>query len=155
MKGVPKNEAVILFARNNFWGRTLAAVSSSTDPSAYKDFGPFMPGFENIPFDDTAALEAALEANPNIVAFMVEPIQGEAGVVVPREGYLAECQRLLRKHNALLICDEVQTGERRGQGLGLQGLGRGVQGLRGQAWRRLGRHGLGWQSGLVSCRGEA
>lgn len=107
---MPNNQAKILFARNNFWGRTLAAVSSSTDPSAYEGYGPFMPGFENIPYNDVGALKAALEADPNIVAYMVEPIQGEAGVVVPDDGYLRQCQELLHKHNALLICDEVQTG---------------------------------------------
>lgn len=110
VKGVPDNKAVILFANNNFWGRTLAAVSSSTDPNASKDFGPFMPGFEMIPYNDVAALKAKLESNPNIVGYFVEPIQGEAGVVVPDDGYLSECHKLLKKHNALLICDEVQTG---------------------------------------------
>ncbi|KAG1668536.1 hypothetical protein FOA52_012130 [Chlamydomonas sp. UWO 241] len=110
VKGVPHNQAKILFAKGNFWGRTTAAISTSTDPSSYTGFGPFMPGFENIPYDDVDALQAALEADPNIVAFMVEPIQGEAGVVVPQEGYLKKCHALLRKHNALLIADEVQTG---------------------------------------------
>ncbi len=75
MKGVPRNQAKVLFAENNFWGRTLAAVSSSTDPSSYEGFGPFMPGFECIPYNDLPALQARLEADPNIVAFMVEPIQ--------------------------------------------------------------------------------
>lgn len=75
VKGVPRNQAKVLFAENNFWGRTLAAVSSSSDPTSYEGFGPFMPGFENIPYNDLPALKAALEADPNIVAFMVEPIQ--------------------------------------------------------------------------------
>jgi len=110
VKGVPKNEAKVLFAENNFWGRTLAAVSSSTDPSSSGGFGPFMPGFEIIPYNDLGALKAKLEADPNIVAFMVEPIQGEAGVVVPDEGYLREAKKLLNQHKALLIADEVQTG---------------------------------------------
>nr|QKY14910.1 ornithine transaminase (OAT) [Polytomella parva] len=110
VKGVPKNQAKVLFAKGNFWGRTLAAISSSSDPSSYGGFGPFMPGFESIPYNDLDALRAALEADPNIVAFMVEPIQGEAGVVVPQEGYLKEAKKLLEKHNALLIADEVQTG---------------------------------------------
>lgn len=110
VKGVPKYEAKILFAQNNFWGRTTAAISSSTDPESYEGFGPFMPGFEVIPYDDIPALQAKLESDPNIVAFMVEPIQGEAGVVVPQDGYLKKAQELLHKHNALLICDEVQTG---------------------------------------------
>lgn len=78
MKKVPKDKAVVLFAKGNFWGRTLAAVSSSTDPESYGGFGPFMPGFENIPYNDIPALEKALEGNPNIVAFMVEPIQVRA-----------------------------------------------------------------------------
>lgn len=110
VKGVPHNQAKVLFANNNFWGRTLAAVSSSTDPSSYGGFGPFMPGFECIPYNDLPALEAKLQSDPSIVAFMVEPIQGEAGVVVPNQGYLKKAQELLHKHNALLIADEVQTG---------------------------------------------
>ncbi|KAL6751670.1 ornithine transaminase [Haematococcus lacustris] len=110
VKGVPSGQAKVLFAKGNFWGRTLAAISSSTDPSSYSGFGPFMPGFETIPYNDLAALEAALQKDPNIVAFMVEPIQGEAGVVVPQDGYMRSAQQLLHKHNALLIADEVQTG---------------------------------------------
>ena len=110
VKGVPKNQAKILFAKDNFWGRTTSAISSSTDPESYTGFGPFMPGFEIIPYNDVAALQAKLESDPNIVAFMVEPIQGEAGVVVPDEGYLSKCHALLKRHNALLIADEVQTG---------------------------------------------
>lgn len=110
VRGVKKYEATVLFAEGNFWGRTLAAVSSSTDPSSYNGFGPFMPGFDLVPYNDLKALQAKLESNPNIVAFMVEPIQGEAGVVVPDAGYLKGAQALLKKHNALLICDEVQTG---------------------------------------------
>ncbi|KAI3426946.1 hypothetical protein D9Q98_006890 [Chlorella vulgaris] len=110
VKGVPKNQAKILFARENFWGRTTSAISSSTDPDSYEGFGPYMPGFEIIPYNDLEALQQKLEADPNIVAFMVEPIQGEAGVVVPQDGYLKKAQELLHKHNALLISDEVQTG---------------------------------------------
>lgn len=110
VKGVPKNQAKVLFAAGNFWGRTLSAISSSTDPSSYTGFGPFMPGFEIIPYNDLKALEAKLEEDKNIVAFMVEPIQGEAGVVVPQDNYLKNAQQLLHKHNALLIADEVQTG---------------------------------------------
>jgi ornithine--oxo-acid transaminase len=110
VRGVPANKAKILFADNNFWGRTLAAVSSSTDPSAYGGYGPYMPGFATIPYNDLTALKSALEEDPNIVAFMVEPIQGEAGVIVPDDGYLKAAQELLHAHNALLICDEVQTG---------------------------------------------
>lgn len=82
-KGIAENQAKIIFAEGNFWGRTLSAVSSSTDPSSYSGFGPFMPGFDIIPYDDLIALEKALQ-DPNVCAFMVEPIQGEAGVVVPK-----------------------------------------------------------------------
>ncbi|KAM6964084.1 ornithine aminotransferase, mitochondrial [Tautogolabrus adspersus] len=109
VKGVPKNKAKIIFADGNFWGRTMAAISSSNDPSSYEGFGPFMPGFENIPYDDTAALEKALQ-DPNVAAFMVEPIQGEAGVVVPEHGYLTKVRELCTKYNVLWIADEVQTG---------------------------------------------
>jgi ornithine--oxo-acid transaminase len=109
VKGVPKNEAVVVFASDNFWGRTLAAVSASTDPSSYGGFGPYMPGFQVVPYDDVAALEKAL-ANPKVAAFMVEPIQGEAGVVVPQKGYLARARELCTKHRVLLVADEVQTG---------------------------------------------
>ncbi|KAF8068362.1 hypothetical protein HT031_002051 [Scenedesmus sp. PABB004] len=110
VKGVPENQAKILFARGNFWGRTMSAISSSTDPTSYRGFGPFMPGFDLIPYNDLPALEAKLKADPNIVAFMVEPIQGEAGVVIPDTGYLARAAELLHRHKALLIADEVQTG---------------------------------------------
>lgn len=82
VKGVPDNQAKVVFAKNNFWGRTLAAVSSSTDPSSYKGFGPYMPGFEIVPYDDLEALEKSI-SDPNTAAFFVEAIQGEAGVVVP------------------------------------------------------------------------
>ncbi len=84
VKGVPENKAKNVFARENFWGRSLAAVSSSTDPSSYKDYGPFMPGFEVVDYNDLAAVEKAI-SDPNCASFMVEPIQGEAGVVVPHE----------------------------------------------------------------------
>lgn len=110
VKGVPKNEAKILFAKHNFWGRTTSAISSSTDPEAYEGFGPFMPGFEIIPYNDVPALRHRLEADPTVVGFMVEPIQGEAGVVVPDAGYLSKCKEVLHAHKALLIADEVQTG---------------------------------------------
>ena len=108
-KGVPENQAKVIFAEGNFWGRTLAAISSSTDPSSYKDFGPFMPGFALVPYNDTVALEEALK-DPNVAAFMVEPIQGEAGVVIPDEGYLAKVRELCTKYNVLFIADEIQTG---------------------------------------------
>lgn len=109
VKGIPQNQAKIVFAENNFWGRTLAAVSSSTDPSAYSDYGPFMPGFTTVPYNNLDALEKELQ-DPNCCAFMVEPIQGEAGVVVPSEGYLKGVRDLCTKHNVLWIADEVQTG---------------------------------------------
>jgi ornithine--oxo-acid transaminase len=109
IKGIPKNQAKIIFAENNFWGRTIAAISSSTDPKSYTNFGPFIPGFEIIPYNDLPALEKAL-SDPNVAGFMVEPIQGEAGVVVPDEGYLKSASELCKKHNVLFIADEVQTG---------------------------------------------
>ena len=108
-KGIPENTAVILFAENNFWGRTLAAISASSDPLSYKNFGPYMPGFELVAYNDLAALEKALQ-NPAVAAFMVEPIQGEAGVVVPDEGYLSKVKLLCEEYNVLLIADEIQTG---------------------------------------------
>ncbi|XP_044313947.1 ornithine aminotransferase, mitochondrial [Drosophila rhopaloa] len=108
-KKIPKNQAKIIFARNNFWGRTLSAVSASNDPSSYEGFGPFMPGFELIEYDNVSALEESLK-DPNVCAFMVEPIQGEAGVVVPSDGYLQKVRELCSKYNVLWIADEVQTG---------------------------------------------
>ena len=109
VKGIPENQAKVIFAEGNFWGRTLAAISSSTDPSSYKGFGPFMPGFELVPYNDLAALETALQ-DPNVAAFMVEPIQGEAGVVIPTDGYLKGVRDLCSKYNVLFIADEIQTG---------------------------------------------
>lgn len=109
VKGVKKNEAKIIFAEGNFWGRTLSAISASTDPTSYTGFGPYMPGFETVPYNDIPSLEKAFE-DPNVVAFMVEPIQGEAGVVVPDEGYLKKVSALCKAKNVLFIADEVQTG---------------------------------------------
>jgi ornithine--oxo-acid transaminase len=109
VKGIPENQAKILFAEGNFWGRTLAAISSSTDPSSYKGFGPYMPGFGIVPYNDLIALEKAF-ADTNVAAFMVEPIQGEAGVVIPDEGYLKGVRDLCTKYNVLFIADEIQTG---------------------------------------------
>jgi len=108
-KGIEKNKARIIFAKGNFWGRTLAAISSSDDPSSYEGFGPFMPGYDLIPYNDLEALETELK-DFNVCAFMVEPIQGEAGVVVPDEGYLEGVRKLCDKYNVLFIADEVQTG---------------------------------------------
>lgn len=110
VKGIKPYEAKILFVEGNFWGRTLAAISSSSDPSSYTGFGPFMPGFERIPYNDLKALEEKLAGDPNIAGFMFEPIQGEAGVVVPDEGYLKGVRELCSKYNVLMIADEVQTG---------------------------------------------
>ncbi len=109
VKGIPENQAKVIFAEGNFWGRTLAAISSSTDPSSYKGFGPYMPGFGLVPYNDLAALETALQ-DPNVAAFMVEPIQGEAGVVIPTDGYLKGVRDLCDKYNVLFIADEIQTG---------------------------------------------
>ena len=108
-KGIPENKAKIIFAEGNFWGRTLAAISASTDPSSYKGFGPYMPGFELVPYNNLAALEKAFQ-DKNVAAFMVEPIQGEAGVVVPNEGYLKGVRALCSEYNVLFIADEIQTG---------------------------------------------
>lgn len=109
VKGVPTNQAKILFVEGNFWGRTMAAISSSTDPSSFNNFGPFMPGFEVIPYNNIPALEKALK-DPNVAGFMLEPIQGEAGVVIPNEGYLKKAYDLCKAKNVLFIADEVQTG---------------------------------------------
>ena len=108
-KGIEENKARIIFANGNFWGRTLAAISSSDDPVSYKGFGPYMPGYDLIPYNDLNALENELK-DPNVAAFMVEPIQGEAGVVVPDIGYLEGVRKLCDKYNVLFIADEVQTG---------------------------------------------
>lgn len=109
VKGIATNQAKIIFAEGNFWGRTMSAISSSTDPSSFARFGPFMPGFLTVPYNDLAALEEQLK-DPTVAAFMVEPIQGEAGVIVPTAGYLTEVRRLCTKYNVLFIADEVQTG---------------------------------------------
>lgn len=108
-KGVEKNKAKIIFVQGNFWGRTLAAISSSNDPLSTDGFGPFMPGYEIIPYNDLSSLEEAIK-DPNVAAFMVEPIQGEAGVVVPDDDYLLKAYELCKKNNVLFIADEVQTG---------------------------------------------
>ena len=108
-KGIEENKARIIFARGNFWGRTLAAISSSDDPSSYKGFGPYMPGYDLIAYNDLNALEHELK-DPSVCAFMVEPIQGEAGVIVPDPGYLSSVRKICDKYNVLFIADEVQTG---------------------------------------------
>ncbi|WP_028892556.1 ornithine--oxo-acid transaminase [Tenacibaculum sp. 47A_GOM-205m] len=110
VKGINENEAQIIVCKNNFHGRTTTIISFSNDPVARKNFGPFTEGFIKIEYDNLQALEEALENNNNIAGFMAEPIQGEAGVYVPSEGYLAAAKALCEKHNVLFIADEVQTG---------------------------------------------
>lgn len=111
VKGIPENEAIIICCEGNFHGRTISIISMSTDPDSYGQFGPFTPGFLKIPYNDTAALEQALEkCGDKVAGFLVEPIQGEAGVYVPNDGYLKKCYELCKKHNVLFIADEVQTG---------------------------------------------
>jgi ornithine--oxo-acid transaminase len=109
VKKIPKDSAKIIFVEGNFWGRTLGAISSSTDPSSTNGFGPFMPGYEVIPYNNLESLREALK-DPNVAAFMVEPIQGEAGVVVPDENYLKRAYEMCKESNVLFIADEVQTG---------------------------------------------
>ena len=109
VKKVPQNQAKIIFVTGNFWGRTLAAISSSNDPASTTNFGPFMPGYEIIPYNNLKALKESLK-DPNVAAFMVEPIQGEAGVVVPDDNYLLDAFNLCNENNVLFIADEVQTG---------------------------------------------
>jgi ornithine--oxo-acid transaminase len=110
VKGIPENQAQIIVCENNFHGRTTTIISFSNDEGARKNFGPFTEGFIKIPYDDTTALEKVLKSTPNIAGFLVEPIQGEAGVYVPTEGYLANAKALCAAHNVLFIADEVQTG---------------------------------------------
>jgi ornithine--oxo-acid transaminase len=109
VKGIPANKAIIVAVERNFHGRTTGIISASTDPAATRNFGPFMPGYQVIPYNDLDALEQALQ-NPDVCGFWVEPIQGEAGVFVPQEGYLAKSQELCRKYNVILMMDEIQTG---------------------------------------------
>jgi ornithine--oxo-acid transaminase len=108
-KGIPDNKAIIVAVEKNFHGRTTTIISASTDKSARKDFGPFMPGFELVEYDNISAIEKAL-ANPNVCGLWIEPIQGEAGVYVPKDGYLKTCADLCKKNNVLLMMDEIQTG---------------------------------------------
>jgi ornithine--oxo-acid transaminase len=108
-KGIPENEAKIIVCEGNFHGRTITIISMSTDPDSYKGFGPYTPGFVTIPYNDTEALEKALQ-DPNVAGFLVEPIQGEAGVYVPDDGFLSKAFELCKEKNVLFIADEVQTG---------------------------------------------
>lgn len=110
VKGIDENKAKIVVCKNNFHGRTTTIVSFSSDPLAYTNFGPLTNGFIKIEYDNLKALEEVLKGNPNIAGFLVEPIQGEAGVYVPNEGYLSQAKALCKKHNVLFIADEVQTG---------------------------------------------
>jgi ornithine--oxo-acid transaminase len=109
VKGVQENQARIIFAEGNFWGRSLAAISTSTDPASFKDYGPYMPGFEVIPYNDLEQLEKIVSEH-NVAGLMLEPIQGEAGVVVPDKGYIKKAAEICRANNVLFIADEVQTG---------------------------------------------
>jgi ornithine--oxo-acid transaminase len=109
VKGVPKTEAKIIVCNGNFHGRTITIISMSSDPDSYNDYGPYTPGFINIPYNDIKALERALE-DPNVAGFLVEPIQAEAGVYVPEDNYLRKAFDLCKKHNVLFVADEVQTG---------------------------------------------
>lgn len=108
-KHIPENQARIVFVEGNFWGRSIGAISSSTDPSSRKGFGPFVPGYDLIPYNDLEALEQALR-DPHVAAFMLEPIQGEAGVVVPDDAYLRGVRSLCSRYQVLMIADEIQTG---------------------------------------------
>jgi ornithine--oxo-acid transaminase len=109
VKGVARDKAQIVVCNGNFHGRTISIVSMSSDPDAYNDYGPYTPGFINIPFDDVVALEEAL-AQPNVVAFLTEPIQAEAGVFVPTDGFLLAARELCTQYNVLMMADEIQTG---------------------------------------------
>ncbi len=109
VKRIEKNKAKVVFPKGNFWGRTLAAISSSSDPKSFEGFGPFLPGYELVDYNNLNALEEAIK-DPNTAAFMVEPIQGEAGVIVPNNGYLKGVRALCSKYNVLFIADEIQTG---------------------------------------------
>uniref|UniRef100_A0A0K0EBM9 ornithine aminotransferase n=1 Tax=Strongyloides stercoralis TaxID=6248 RepID=A0A0K0EBM9_STRER len=111
VKGVPENEAEVVFAKENFHGRSIFAISASTDPDSYSKYGPYVPGFSKIPYDNIEALEEKFKSNKNIAAFMIEPIQGEAGVVIPQSpNYIKKVRELCTKYNVLFIADEVQTG---------------------------------------------
>ena len=109
-KNIEKNKAKVIFAQNNFWGRTITAASSSSDPLAYNNYGPYTPGFELVPYNNIDALKNILNNDENICAIMLEPIQGEGGIIIPDKDYLTKVKNLCDKFNVLLICDEVQTG---------------------------------------------
>lgn len=117
VKGIPADQAVIVFARDNFHGRTTTVVSASNDPTATTDFGPFMPGIMSIPYNDADALQDILASQPHVAGFIVEPVQGEAGAKVPDEGYLESVARICKENNVLFVADEIQTGIARTGGL--------------------------------------
>lgn len=110
VKGVEANKAEVIFPKGCFWGRSITAISGCDDPQRYTNFGPFTPGFPLVPYNDLDALENLLKSNPNIVAYMCEPIQGEGGVIMPSVDYLKKAHAILKKYNCLMICDEIQTG---------------------------------------------
>jgi len=110
VKGVEHDKASIVMANGCFWGRSITASGGCDDPQRYNNFGPFTPGFPLVPYDDVDAIEAYFKSDPNCVGTMLEPIQGEGGVIIPQEGYLKKVKALCEKYNVLLICDEVQTG---------------------------------------------
>lgn len=109
VKNIPEDEAVVVFCCGNFWGKSIAAISSSSNPTYYEHFGPYVPNFTCVPFNDVECLKAALQ-DKNVCAFMIEPIQGEAGVIVPTDGYLKKVREICTENNVLLIVDEIQTG---------------------------------------------
>ena len=109
-KGIPQNKGDVVFVENNFWGRSIAACSSSTDPSCYNNYGPYTSGFSTIPYNNIIELEKKFSGNPNICGFMFEPIQGEAGVIIPDPDYIKNVRELCSRYNVLMIADEVQTG---------------------------------------------
>lgn len=109
-KGIPSNQAKVVVMEGNFWGRTITASGACDDPVRYENFGPFTPGFPMVPFNDIPAIKKMFETDPNIAAILLEPIQGERGVIIPDHGYLTEVKKLCKKHNVLMILDEIQTG---------------------------------------------
>src|SRR5690606_5596600 len=107
--GIPQHKARIVVCDGNFHGRTITIISMSSDPDSYSDYGPYTPGFTNIPYNDINRLEQELK-DPNVAGFLVEPIQAEAGVFIPEDGYLKKASELCKKYNVLFVADEVQTG---------------------------------------------
>jgi len=110
VKGIPQDQAKVIFPKKNFWGRTIAGCGSSDDPLRYENFGPYNLNFDLVEYNDLEALENMFKADPNIAGYMLEPIQGEAGVIIPDPGYLTGVRRLCDEYNVLMICDEVQSG---------------------------------------------